>query len=141
MDVKKLKDAGLCPVEFVSSTPRKDLLQFKGISEAKVDKIVEVVSKLIPMGFTSARHIHEQREQIIQITTGLGSLINHEVTHRAKSVSIAKFTSQEVTSLQDFIKHVNVDRRYSGERSSVEPPPRVKLVSFIYFFPILLTNV
>ncbi|KAL5999641.1 hypothetical protein ACLOJK_037926 [Asimina triloba] len=85
-----------------------------------------------------------------------------EFTHRVKSVSMAKFTSQEVAALQaggnemqitqcakgiylkawdpqrhslpessnvdrlrDFIKHVYVDRRYSGERS-IDRPPRVQ---------------
>lgn len=41
MDIKKLKDAGLCTVESVAYSPRKELLQIKGISEAKVDKIIE----------------------------------------------------------------------------------------------------
>lgn len=41
MDIKKLKDAGLCTVESVAYSPRKDLLHIKGISDAKVDKIVE----------------------------------------------------------------------------------------------------
>lgn len=41
MDVKKLKDAGLCTVESVAYSPRKELLHIKGISEAKVDKIIE----------------------------------------------------------------------------------------------------
>ncbi|XP_076911258.1 uncharacterized protein LOC143569165, partial [Bidens hawaiensis] len=77
-----------------------------------------------------------------------------EFTHRVKSVSMAKFTTQEVSALQgggnasakeiyfkewdaqrqsfpdssnverlrDFIKHVYVDRRYSGERSFDKPP-------------------
>jgi DNA repair protein RAD51 len=39
--VKKLKDAGLHTVESVAYTPRKDLMQIKGISEVKVDKIIE----------------------------------------------------------------------------------------------------
>ncbi|XP_024959399.1 probable ADP-ribosylation factor GTPase-activating protein AGD14 isoform X2 [Cynara cardunculus var. scolymus] len=84
--------------------------------------------------------------------------IHREFTHRVKSVSMAKFTSQEVSALQgggnasakeiyfkewdaqrqsfpdssnverlrDFIKHVYVDRRYSGERTS-EKPPRAKM--------------
>uniref|UniRef100_A0A5B7AP74 Putative ADP-ribosylation factor GTPase-activating protein AGD14 isoform X1 n=1 Tax=Davidia involucrata TaxID=16924 RepID=A0A5B7AP74_DAVIN len=84
--------------------------------------------------------------------------IHREFTHRVKSVSMAKFTSQEVSALQgggnarakeiyfkewdpqrhsvpdssnverlrDFIKHVYVDRRYSGERS-FDKPPRVKM--------------
>lgn len=83
--------------------------------------------------------------------------IHREFTHRVKSVSMAKFTPQEVSALQeggnasareiylkewdsqrnslpdgsnidrlrDFIKHVYVDRRYSGERN-MEKPPRAK---------------
>ncbi|KAK7346820.1 hypothetical protein VNO80_21343 [Phaseolus coccineus] len=69
-DVKKLKDAGICTLESVAYTARKDLLQIKGISEAKVDKISEAASKLVPMGFTSASELHAQRDAIIQITTG-----------------------------------------------------------------------
>ena len=45
MDVKKLKDAGLCTVEAVCYSPRKELLRIKGISEAKVDKIIEAGEK------------------------------------------------------------------------------------------------
>ncbi|WVZ90272.1 hypothetical protein U9M48_036586 [Paspalum notatum var. saurae] len=73
LDVKKLKDAGLCTVESVAYSPRKDLLQIKGISEAKVDKIIEAgkySSKLVPLGFTSASQLHAQRLEIIQVTTG-----------------------------------------------------------------------
>ncbi|XLR04753.1 hypothetical protein S83_070951 [Arachis hypogaea] len=61
---------GICTVEFVAYTPRKDLLQIKGISEAKIDKIIEAATKLVPMGFTSASQLHAQRMEIIQITTG-----------------------------------------------------------------------
>ncbi|KAF3772790.1 DNA repair RAD51-like protein [Nymphaea thermarum] len=35
VDVKKLKDAGFCTVEAVLYSPRKELLQIKGISDAK----------------------------------------------------------------------------------------------------------
>uniref|UniRef100_A0A0C9QSR2 TSA: Wollemia nobilis Ref_Wollemi_Transcript_11326_3396 transcribed RNA sequence n=1 Tax=Wollemia nobilis TaxID=56998 RepID=A0A0C9QSR2_9CONI len=80
--------------------------------------------------------------------------IHREFTHRVKSVSMAKFTSQEVGNLQqggnqkakeihfkdfdfqrtplpdssnierlrDFIKHVYVEKRYSGERGGDRPP-------------------
>uniref|UniRef100_A0A6V7QQB3 Arf-GAP domain-containing protein n=1 Tax=Ananas comosus var. bracteatus TaxID=296719 RepID=A0A6V7QQB3_ANACO len=83
--------------------------------------------------------------------------VHREFTHRVKSVSMAKFTSQEVSALQEggnecareiyfkewdlqrnsypdsnnmdklrsFIKHVYVDRRYTGERN-VDRPPRSK---------------
>ncbi|KAH6779193.1 RAS associated with diabetes protein 51 [Perilla frutescens var. hirtella] len=75
IDIKKLKDAGLCTVESVAYSPRKELLQIKGISDAKVDKIIEAgmlssSSKLVPLGFTSATQLHAQRLEIIQITSG-----------------------------------------------------------------------
>ncbi|KAF0936080.1 hypothetical protein E2562_038574, partial [Oryza meyeriana var. granulata] len=79
---------------------------------------------------------------------------HREFTHRVKSVSMAKFTAQEVSALQDggnehareiffkewdphrnsypdssnadklrnFIKHVYVERRYTGERGADRPP-------------------
>ncbi|KMZ69144.1 hypothetical protein ZOSMA_220G00190 [Zostera marina] len=74
LDVKKLKDFGHCTVESVAYSPRKDLLQIKGISEAKVDKIIEAASKLVPLGFTSASQLHAQRLEIIQITSGSSEL-------------------------------------------------------------------
>ncbi|KAF8393697.1 hypothetical protein HHK36_021944 [Tetracentron sinense] len=77
LDIKKLKDAGLCTIESVAYSPRKDLLQIKGIGEAKVDKIIDAgmqylfyASKLVPLGFTSASQLHAQRLEIIQITSG-----------------------------------------------------------------------
>ncbi|CAI0401971.1 unnamed protein product [Linum tenue] len=70
IDVKKLKEAGLCTVESVAYSPRKELLQIKGISEAKVDKIIEAVSKLVPLGFTSASELHVQKLNLVQITSG-----------------------------------------------------------------------
>uniref|UniRef100_A0A8R7U881 Rad51-like C-terminal domain-containing protein n=1 Tax=Triticum urartu TaxID=4572 RepID=A0A8R7U881_TRIUA len=70
LDVKRLKDVGLYIVEYVAYTPRRDLLQIKGIGEAKVDKIIEAASKLVPLGFTSASQLHAQRLEIIQVTTG-----------------------------------------------------------------------
>eukprot|EP01018_Ginkgo_biloba_P027800 Gb_14443 [translate_table: standard] len=69
-DTKKLKDAGLCTVEAVTYSPKKELIQIKGLSDAKVDKIIEAASKLVPMGFTSASQLHAQRLEIIQISSG-----------------------------------------------------------------------
>ncbi|XP_044464324.1 probable ADP-ribosylation factor GTPase-activating protein AGD14 isoform X2 [Mangifera indica] len=85
--------------------------------------------------------------------------IHREFTHRVKSISMAKFTSQEVSALQeggnqrakeiyfkewdprhhsapdssnvarlrDFIKHVYVDRKYSGGERNYDRPPRAKM--------------
>ena len=40
-DVKKLIDAGFRTVESVAFTPKKTLINVKGLSEAKIDKIIE----------------------------------------------------------------------------------------------------
>ena len=39
-DVKKLEDAGFYTVESVAYAPKKMLLEIKGISDAKADKII-----------------------------------------------------------------------------------------------------
>jgi DNA repair protein RAD51 len=73
-DVKKSKDAGFVTVEAVARAAKKELVAIKGLSDAKVDKITEAASKLVPMGFTSARQMHEQRAELIQITPGAKEL-------------------------------------------------------------------
>ncbi len=40
-DIKKLEEAGFHTVEAVAFTPKKALVLVKGLSEAKVDKLVE----------------------------------------------------------------------------------------------------
>ena len=40
-DVKKLVDAGFRTVESIAFTPKKTLINIKGLSEGKIDKIVE----------------------------------------------------------------------------------------------------
>eukprot|EP01091_Cochliopodium_minus_P016021 TRINITY_DN5871_c0_g1_i1.p1 TRINITY_DN5871_c0_g1~~TRINITY_DN5871_c0_g1_i1.p1 ORF type:complete len:342 (-),score=89.98 TRINITY_DN5871_c0_g1_i1:91-1116(-) len=69
-DVKKLQAAGYHTVQSVAYTPKKTLIQVKGISDAKADKILAAASNLINMGFTTAGEAHKIREDIIQITTG-----------------------------------------------------------------------
>lgn len=39
-DIKKLQEAGLHTIEAVAYTPKKHILNIKGISEAKADKIL-----------------------------------------------------------------------------------------------------
>jgi len=78
-DCKKLQDAGFYTVEAVVYAPRKKLLDIKGISEQKADKIQIEAMKLVPTGFTTATEMHLKRSQIIQVTTGskeLDKLLN-----------------------------------------------------------------
>ncbi|XP_064115622.1 DNA repair protein RAD51 homolog 1-like [Macrobrachium nipponense] len=69
-DVKKLEEAGYYTVESVAFAPKKALLNIKGISEAKADKIAGEACKLVPMGFTTASEFHQKRSDLVQLTTG-----------------------------------------------------------------------
>ena len=71
--------AGFYTVESVVYAPKKKLMEVKGISEQKADKIQLEAMKLVPTGFTTATEMHLKRSQIIQITTGskeLDKLLN-----------------------------------------------------------------
>nr|WCZ58695.1 DNA repair protein RAD51 homolog 1 [Seculamonas ecuadoriensis] len=69
-DVKKLMEAGFYTVESIAFTPKKNLINVKGISEAKADKLIAEATKLFPMGFTTAHEYHQQRADIVHVTTG-----------------------------------------------------------------------
>ncbi|EFA02866.1 DNA repair protein RAD51 homolog 1 [Tribolium castaneum] len=69
-DLKKLEDAGFHSIESIAYTPKKVLGAIKGISEAKVDKLLAEAAKFVNMGFTTATDIHRRRANIIQLTTG-----------------------------------------------------------------------
>jgi hypothetical protein len=73
-DIKKLEEAGFHTVEAIAFTPKKHLVTVKGLSENKVDKIIEACSKLIQMGFQTASTYFEKRQQMIQLSTGSASL-------------------------------------------------------------------
>jgi len=78
-DVKKLQEGGFYTVEAIVYAPKKKLLEIKGISDAKADKIQAEGFKLVPTGFTTATEMHLKRSQLIQITTGskeLDKLLN-----------------------------------------------------------------
>ena len=57
-DVKKLVGAGFYTVESVVYAPKKKLMEVKGISEQKADKIQLEAMKLVPTGFTTATEMH-----------------------------------------------------------------------------------
>jgi DNA repair protein RAD51 len=46
-DIKKLEEAGFHTVEAVAFTPKKHLVNVKGLSENKVDKIIEAAGKIV----------------------------------------------------------------------------------------------
>jgi DNA repair protein RAD51 len=73
-DIAKLTEMGFHTVESLAFTPKKNLLQIKGFSEAKVDKLLKEAAKTVPMGFKSASEYHQKRSQLVLITTGSSEL-------------------------------------------------------------------
>ncbi|KEF56479.1 DNA repair protein rhp51 [Exophiala aquamarina CBS 119918] len=73
-DIKLVVEGGYHTVEAIAYTPRRQLEQIKGISEAKATKILNEAMKLVPMGFTTATEMHARRSDLISITTGSKNL-------------------------------------------------------------------
>ncbi|KAG2204041.1 hypothetical protein INT47_007035 [Mucor saturninus] len=69
-DIKKLQGAGFFTIESIAYTPKKVLLSIKGLSEAKVEKIIREVTAMASLGFTTALEVQESRNNLIYITTG-----------------------------------------------------------------------
>ncbi|GLG97560.1 hypothetical protein R5R35_011839 [Gryllus longicercus] len=69
-DIKKLKSAGICTIKGIQMSTRKRLSSIKGFSEAKVDKIKEVCSKIAWPGFLTALEVSDLRKYIFRISTG-----------------------------------------------------------------------
>jgi DNA repair protein RAD51 len=53
-DIKKLKEAGFNTVESIVFTSKKNLILIKGLTDAKLDKIIECALKLVPQNFQTA---------------------------------------------------------------------------------------
>mmetsp|Transcript_7890 Transcript_7890/g.19204 ORF Transcript_7890/g.19204 Transcript_7890/m.19204 type:complete len:341 (-) Transcript_7890:215-1237(-) len=69
-DCQKLYDAGFLTVDSIAYATAAALSKIKGLGDAKVTKIKDSASKLVPMGFTTASEYHKQRQELIYIHTG-----------------------------------------------------------------------
>eukprot|EP00168_Porphyra_purpurea_P008894 TRINITY_DN2152_c0_g1_i4.p1 TRINITY_DN2152_c0_g1~~TRINITY_DN2152_c0_g1_i4.p1 ORF type:complete len:275 (+),score=87.36 TRINITY_DN2152_c0_g1_i4:26-826(+) len=69
-DVKKLTEGGFSTVESVAYALKKTLMNVKGISEAKAEKLQLEAKKLVNMGFTTAATQHEHRSELVRLSTG-----------------------------------------------------------------------
>jgi len=69
-DLKKLKAAGIHTISGVLMQTKKSLLQIKGISDAKVEKILQACAKLANGLFMTGSDCMIKRKNLIKITTG-----------------------------------------------------------------------
>lgn len=69
-DIKKLKDNNIQTVEGLLSYPKKNLIILKGITDNKIDKIIEAACKLCPISFTNGLDMFHKKKSIVKISTG-----------------------------------------------------------------------
>jgi len=69
-DIKKLKQHGIHTVSGVLMQTRKALCAIKGISEGKVEKIIEACAKLNNGLFTTGFEMLTRRQAVVKISTG-----------------------------------------------------------------------
>jgi len=69
-DIQKLNDAGFHTVESIAHATSRKLQDVKGISEAKVNKLKDIVNGLVPMQFKTAADAMEDRKSLVTLTTG-----------------------------------------------------------------------
>ena len=73
-DITKLKQGGMCTVMAVLMCPKKELVNIKGITDQKADKIFEAAQKIENGGFCTGLEVVEKRKKIKKITTGSTAL-------------------------------------------------------------------
>lgn len=73
-DITKLNNAGYNTVESVAHATTRKLCEVKGISEAKVQKLKELVKSMVPMDFKTAADALEDRKALVTLTTGATEL-------------------------------------------------------------------
>jgi len=71
-DIKKLKAAGICTIRGIQMVTKKKLMNIKGLSEAKVEKMKEAVIKVCgaSAGFRTALEQSQSRKNIFRLATG-----------------------------------------------------------------------
>ena len=73
-DINKLKASGFCTVKSVLMAVKKELMQIKGITEQKIEKIQEAAAKLENAGFITGMGVLQNRKKVVKITTGSSKL-------------------------------------------------------------------
>lgn len=69
-DLNKLKASGFCTVSSILMATKKELLNIKGITDQKIEKIQEAAMKLENGGFITGYGVMVKRKNVLRITTG-----------------------------------------------------------------------
>jgi len=89
-DLKKLKDAGFNTSQSIVFAMRKDLLSIKGLSDQKVDKIVEAARKSSDAGFVTCSQLVVRMKNRFSLASGAAKL-DQMLGGGVESCSITEF--------------------------------------------------
>jgi hypothetical protein len=64
-DIQKLNTAGFYTIESIAHATIRKLTDVKGISEAKVQKLKELVKSMVPMDFKTAADALQDRKYVL----------------------------------------------------------------------------
>ena len=65
---------GFCTIKSLFMAPKKELLNIKGITDAKLEKILDAAQKLEILGFQKGSDVLIRRKSLIRLTTGSNEL-------------------------------------------------------------------
>lgn len=93
-DIQKLKQSGIYTIPGIQMQCKKELVNIKGLSEAKIDRIIDAARKLSECGFVTGSAYLQKRSSVVRITTGstaLDQLLGGGVESRAITEAFGEF--------------------------------------------------
>eukprot|EP00826_Nyctotherus_ovalis_P030030 TRINITY_DN2383_c0_g3_i4.p1 TRINITY_DN2383_c0_g3~~TRINITY_DN2383_c0_g3_i4.p1 ORF type:complete len:361 (-),score=63.17 TRINITY_DN2383_c0_g3_i4:750-1832(-) len=93
-DITKLRQAGLCTAMGVLMSSKRDLVNIKGITDQKVDRIYEAALKVESAGFCTGLQVAEKRKKVKRLTTGsvaLDTLLGGGIETQAITEAFGEF--------------------------------------------------
>ncbi|XP_054710485.1 meiotic recombination protein DMC1/LIM15 homolog [Uloborus diversus] len=115
-DIKKLKTSGIFTIKGLQMTTKKKLNNIKGLSENKVDKIREALSKLDSNIFMTALDLCEKRKFVFRIGTGSEEL-NKLLGGGIESMAITEVFGEFRTGKTQLSHTLCVTCQMPGERN------------------------
>ena len=121
-DINKLKSAGICTAKGLLMVTRKELLNIKGITDVKLDKMIEAASKIESLGFYKATDIMNKRQRIRRISTGsrnLDTLLQGGIESMAITEAFGEFRTGKTQLSHTLCVTAQLDKENGGGNGKV----------------------
>mmetsp|Transcript_8451 Transcript_8451/g.20771 ORF Transcript_8451/g.20771 Transcript_8451/m.20771 type:complete len:329 (-) Transcript_8451:715-1701(-) len=118
-DIKHLQNAGFHTIKSIAYSSKKKLIEIRGISEAKAEKLIHEATKIVPLGFCSGKDAYMNRQQLIRLTTG--SLALDKILRGGiETGSITEFSGEFRTGKTQLCHNFAVSAQLSYEKGGGE---------------------